>query len=146
MLKLLLIDPEADLLIPISSNKIKYSFYSHISNEKKNILELQEKVKNYKSIIFFNWHFLQLGKVEFWKLYVIFWITWSLSACYFIGGPYISKEINFNLSFNHTFFMKISKFHKVVRFQVCDPYFRSSFSLHLCAYKCNLPLQGRRRV
>ena len=50
MLKLLLIDPEADLLIPISSNKIKYSFYSHISNEKKNILELQEKVKNYKSI------------------------------------------------------------------------------------------------
>ena len=50
MLKLLLIDPEADLLIPISSNKIKYRFYSHISNKKPNILELQEKVKNYKSI------------------------------------------------------------------------------------------------
>ena len=42
--------------------------------------------------------------------------------------------------------MKISKFHKVVRFQVCDPYFRSSFSLHLCAYKCNLPSQSRRKV
>ena len=56
------------------------------------------------------------------------------------------KRIHLNLSFNHIFFMKISKFHKVVRFQVCDPYFRSSFSLHLCAYKCNLPSQSRRKV